>query len=184
MSLLYPFTDPVAAIGKAPKAIVEGKGCYVTDTEGNTYPDAVAGLWCAALGFDNERLIAAANEQMKRLPYYHSFMGRTCAVTQELGAKLVEKLPKGIDHVFFGCSGSDAVDTAAKLVHFYQNARKKPEKKKKVLAFWGMALPMAGIRWGLRWHWKPSRSMRRCHCPSTVRSFRPTSPPNWRGSRP
>jgi adenosylmethionine-8-amino-7-oxononanoate aminotransferase len=44
MSLLYPFTDPVAAIGKAPKAIVEGKGCYVTDTEGNTYPDAVAGL--------------------------------------------------------------------------------------------------------------------------------------------
>ncbi|MGD9139568.1 MAG: aminotransferase [Desulfobacterales bacterium] len=135
MSLLYPFTDPVAAKERAPKAIMEGRGCYVTDTDGNTYLDAVAGLWCTALGFDNERLITAANEQMKRLPYYHSFMGRTAAVTRELGAKLVKKLPRGIDHVFFGCSGSEAVDTAAKLVRFYQNARNKPEKKKIVARF-------------------------------------------------
>ena len=62
MSLLYPFTDPVTSKEKAPKAIMEGKGCYVTDSEGSTYLDAVAGLWCTALGFDNERLIAAANE--------------------------------------------------------------------------------------------------------------------------
>lgn len=85
MSLLYPFTDPIAAQEKAPKAMVEGHGCYVTDTDGHTYLDAVAGLWCAALGFDNQRLISAARRQMERLPYYHSFMGRHSAAGRVLG---------------------------------------------------------------------------------------------------
>jgi adenosylmethionine-8-amino-7-oxononanoate aminotransferase len=62
MSQLYPFTDPVVALENPPKTIVAGRGCFVTDSNGKTY--------------------------------------------------------------------LEAVDTAAKLMRFYQNARNKPDKKK------------------------------------------------------
>jgi 4-aminobutyrate--pyruvate transaminase len=130
MSQLYPFTDPVVALENPPKTIVAGHGCFITDSKGKTYLDAVAGLWCVALGFDNQRLISAAMAQMQKLPYYHSFMGRATGTTKELASRLADKLPPGIDHLFFACSGSEAVDTAAKLMRFYQNARNKPDKKK------------------------------------------------------
>ena len=64
-----------------PKTMVAGHGCFVTDSQGKTYLDAVAGLWWVALGFDNQRLISAAMDQMQQLPYYHSFMNRTTGVT-------------------------------------------------------------------------------------------------------
>ena len=54
--------------------------------------------------------------QMGDLAYYHSFMGRTPELTERLAARLVDKLPGGLGHVFFGTSGSEAVETAAKFV--------------------------------------------------------------------
>lgn len=128
MSNLYPFTDPIAAAQVPPKRIVSGDGCRVTDSDGNTYIDAVAALWCSSLGFDHPRLAQAATRQMQTLSYYHSFMGRTCEVTERLAASLIAVTPTPIRHVFFGTSGSDAVDTAIKLMGFYQAARGKPEK--------------------------------------------------------
>ena len=130
MAQLYPFTDPVTAQETPPTVMASGRGCYVTDTTGRECLDAVGGLWCAALGFSNERLAAAAAGQLRTLPYYHSFMGRTAAPTEALAAKLVTLLPGDLNHVFFGCSGSEAVDTAAKLVRFYWNAKGKPGKKR------------------------------------------------------
>ncbi|MET3595059.1 adenosylmethionine-8-amino-7-oxononanoate aminotransferase [Mesorhizobium shonense] len=148
MSHMLPFTDPRSAEGRNPKTMVSGRGCHVTDTEGNEYLDAVAGLWCASLGFSNERLVEAASKQLSTLPYYHSFLGRTAAVTDALARKLTEKLPVGMTKIFFGSSGSEAVDTAVKLTHFYQNARGKPEKKRVVArqgAYHGSGALSAGL---------------------------------------
>lgn len=130
MAQLYPFTDPHAAQDTAPLEIVRGDGCTVTDAQGNTYIDAVAGLWCASLGFTNDRLAAAAQRQYGTLGYYHSFMGRTPAIANQLSAKLAALLPQPLSHVLYGCAGSDAVETAAKLVRYYQNARGRPDKKR------------------------------------------------------
>ncbi|MBY6142161.1 aminotransferase class III-fold pyridoxal phosphate-dependent enzyme [Leisingera daeponensis] len=130
MAQLYPFTDPVAARTHGPTVMMSGEGCCVTDTDGHTYLDAVSGLWCASLGFSNDRLIAAAEGQMRQLPYYHSFMGRSAQPTEQLAAKMASLLPGDLNHVFFGCSGSEAVDTAAKLVRYYWNARGRPNKKR------------------------------------------------------
>lgn len=127
---LYPFTDPVAADTERPRRIVSGDGCRVTDSEGNRFIDAVSGLWCASLGFDTPRLADAAARQMRELAYYHSFMGRTSSVIESYAARLVEKLPGDLAHVFFATSGSEAVETAAKFVRYYQNARGRPDKKK------------------------------------------------------
>ncbi|MBA3448187.1 MAG: aminotransferase class III-fold pyridoxal phosphate-dependent enzyme [Pseudaminobacter sp.] len=148
MAQLFPFTDPRVAETTAPKTMVSGQGCYVTDSEGREYLDAVAGLWCASLGFSDQRLIAAATAQMQALPYYHSFMGRTAEPTERLAAKLVDMLPDGLSRVFFGVSGSEAVDTAVKIMRLYQNARGKTAKKKIIAregAYHGSGLASAGL---------------------------------------
>lgn len=130
MAQLFPFTDPRVAQENAPLEIVRGDGCTVTDAQGNTYIDAVAGLWCASLGFTNDRLAAAAQRQYETLGYYHSFMGRTPEIANRLSKKLAELLPDPLSHVLYGCAGSDAVETAAKLVRYYQNARGLRDKKR------------------------------------------------------
>ena len=127
MGQLYPFADPRAP---SPRVIVSGEGCWVTDDQGNRFLDAVAGLWCASLGFSNEDLAAAAADQMRRLGFYHSFKGRAAEPTERLAERLVAMLPGDLSHVFFGTSGSDAVETAVKIAQFYQNARGKPGKKR------------------------------------------------------
>lgn len=148
MSQLLPFSDPQQVEAHPPTMMVSGRGCTVRDAEGNEYFDGVAGLWCASLGFSNQRLIAAATAQMQTLPYYHSFMGRTAEPAGRLAAKLVEMLPADLARIFFACSGSEAVDTAVKLSRFYQNARGKPEKKKIIAregAYHGSGLASAGL---------------------------------------
>lgn len=130
MAQLYPFTDPKAADAEAPRCIVQGRNGHVTDADGNCFLDAVSGLWCASLGFDHPRLIRAAQSQMEKLAYYHSFMGRTCDVTERLAERLAARLPGDLSHVFFATSGSEAVESAVKMVRYYQNARGKPGKKR------------------------------------------------------
>ncbi len=65
---LHPYTDLVAHQEAGPMVISRGKGVRVWDDEGNEYIESVAGLWCASLGFDNERLARAAYDQMRTLP--------------------------------------------------------------------------------------------------------------------
>lgn len=110
--------------------MVSGDGARVTDADGKTYLDAVAGLWCASLGFNPPRLQKAAADQMERLGYYHSFMGRTSNPTVQLAERLVEKLPAGLEHVYFGTSGSEAVENAVKFARYYQFSLGKPDKIK------------------------------------------------------
>jgi adenosylmethionine-8-amino-7-oxononanoate aminotransferase len=129
MAQFYPFTDPIVAETDKPMRVVSGQGSTVVDAQGHSYLDAVAGLWCASLGFAPKRLTAAATRQMGELGYYHSFMGRTCDVTERFAQELVTVLPEGLTHVLFANSGSEAVETATKVVRYYQNARGKPDKK-------------------------------------------------------
>ena len=128
MSQLYPFTDPVVASQHGVHQIVSGEGCRVTDKSGKTYIDAVSALWCSSLGFNPERVCEAAKRQMRELAYYHSFMGRTPEITELLTERLLEKLPNKMSHIFFSTSGSEAVESAAKLTRFYQNSRGKSQK--------------------------------------------------------
>lgn len=130
MPQLFPFTEPVSAEAKPPKQFVRGEGIRVFDTEGKAYIDAVSALWCSSLGFTPERLRRVADQQMGTLAYYHSFMGRTPSISDRLAERLAARLPGDINHVFFGTSGSEAVETAVKFARFYQAARGKPEKSR------------------------------------------------------
>ncbi|MEY8246916.1 MAG: aminotransferase [Bermanella sp.] len=110
--------------------IERGAGAYVFDNEGKRYIEAMAGLWCTALGYGNEELIEVATQQMRKLSYSHMFGGKTHQVGMDLAEKLAAMLPIKDAKIFFGSSGSDANDSQIKMLRYYFNAIGKPEKFK------------------------------------------------------
>ena len=127
---LHPQTDLVGHREKGAFTIVSGDGVRVTDDDGAEYIDAMAGLWSAALGYSENRLAKAAYDQLCELPYTSTFAQRTHPKVIELSERLVSIAPAGLTRAFFACSGSEVIDTAAKIVWAYWNARGRPEKKK------------------------------------------------------
>ena len=127
---LQPYTNPELVSQSGPQIIHSGDGIKVTDIDGNTYIEGMSGLWCVSLGFKEPTLIEAAISQMESLPFYHSFTGKTSAPAIRLSEKLIEISPDNLQKVFFCNSGSEANDTAIKIVWYYQAAKGKPEKNK------------------------------------------------------
>ena len=117
--------------------IEKGKGIYVYDDNNNRYIEGLAGLWCVALGFNNKRLIEAANRQLKQLPNYHSFTGKVPLTTLKLSEALVKITPKSLTKVLYANSGSESNDTAIKMAWYYQNALGKTKKKKIISRYRG-----------------------------------------------
>jgi 4-aminobutyrate--pyruvate transaminase len=129
-SIVHPQTNLVKHIEQGPMVIEGGQGCYVTDDNGKQYLDTAAGLWCASLGYASERLAKVAYEQMRKLGYYHLYRGTTLEPGVDLAERLLSIAPVPMSKVLFQCSGSEANDTALKLVWYYHHAIGKPEKRK------------------------------------------------------
>src|SRR5690606_6830650 len=92
-----------------------GKGIYVYDENGKEYIEGLAALWCASLGFDEQRLVDAATRQLQTLPFYHSFAQKTHEPAALLAEKLTGLRPIPNARVFFANSGSEANDSAIKM---------------------------------------------------------------------
>ncbi len=127
---LHPYTDLRTHLDVGPLVITRGHGVRVWDDSGKGYIDAVAGLWCASLGFSNERLVEAAARQMRTLPFYHSFAAKSHEPMIELAEMLIARAPVPMSKAFFANSGSEANDTAIKMVWYFNNALGRPAKKK------------------------------------------------------
>ncbi|SVA29791.1 uncharacterized protein METZ01_LOCUS82645 [marine metagenome] len=117
--------------------IEKGRGIYVYDENNNKYIEGLAGLWCVALGFNNKRLIKAANKQFNLLPNYHSFTGKVPLTTLKLSEELVKISPKSLTKVLYANSGSESNDTAIKMAWYYQNALGRTKKKKIISRYRG-----------------------------------------------
>lgn len=134
-STLHPYTNLVRHRQDGPLVLTKGDGCWVIDDAGNRYLEGMAGLWCASLGFSEPRLAAAAERQLRTLPFYHQFGGKAHDAGIEIAEALLAIAPPAagggrFDKVLFANSGSEANDTAIKLIWYYNNARGRPEKKK------------------------------------------------------
>ena len=127
---LHPYANARLHEEIGPLIIEGGDGIHVIDDSGNRYIEGMGGLWSVALGFSEERLVEAAIRQLKTLPYYHSFMHRTHPATIEYAERLVQIAPEGLAKAFFANSGSEANDTAIKIIRYYNNALGRREKKK------------------------------------------------------
>ncbi|MGI9462231.1 MAG: aminotransferase [Alphaproteobacteria bacterium] len=131
-NILHPYTNLAVHETRGPTIIEQGKGVYVKDSDGKEYIEGLSGLWCASLGYGETRLIEAAERQMHRLPYGHLFAHKSHDPAIDLAEKLIALAPATtpkMAKVFFACSGSEAVDSAIKIVWYYHNAIGKPKKK-------------------------------------------------------
>ncbi|MEP9380534.1 aspartate aminotransferase family protein [Aquabacter sp. CN5-332] len=147
-SILHPYTNAAVHAKDGPMVIARGEGIYVIDDEGNRYIEGLGGLFCASLGFSEERLVDAAIRQMRELPFYHTFGGKSHEAGIELAERLLKLAPVPMSKVFFANSGSEANDTAIKLIWYYHNAIGKPEKKKiisRVRAYHGVTVASASL---------------------------------------
>lgn len=127
---VHPFTNLRAHEAKGPLVITRGEGVYVFDDEGKRYIEGMAGLWCTALGFSEKRLAEVARRQMEALPYSQIFTHRSHEPVIELAERVIALTPDSLTKAFFVNSGSEAIDTAIKLIWYYQNGRGKPHKKR------------------------------------------------------
>jgi 4-aminobutyrate---pyruvate transaminase len=129
-NVLHPYSDLKAHQETGPLVISRGEGVRVFDETGKSYIESVAGLWCASLGFSNERLVQAAIAQMRKLPFYHSFTGKSHDPMIDLAEMLIQRAPAPMSKAFFANSGSEANDSAVKMVWYFNNAIGRPKKKK------------------------------------------------------
>ena len=129
-SLFHPFTAITDLKAEGPTVMSSGKGVRITDIHGQEYLDGMAGLWCVNLGYGREEITEAMAEQSRKLSFFHAFNGMSIDVTIECAEELLKRAPVPMARVFFGASGSDANETQAKLVWYYNQLRGKPEKQK------------------------------------------------------
>ena len=141
-------TNLDAHLRDGPFIVVKGDGASVIDDAGRRYIDAMAGLWSAALGFSEKRLAEAAYRQMTELPYCSTFAHRTSPALIELSERLISIAPEGLTRALYANSGSEAIDTALKLVWYFWNAQRKPDKKKVIArekAYHGSTIASASL---------------------------------------
>lgn len=127
--LLPPFTDYKELNAKGARIIKKAKGVYLWDTEGNKILDGMAGLWCVNVGYGRRELAEAAYQQMLELPYYNLFFQTAHPPAIKLAKAITDLTPKGMNHVFFTGSGSEANDTVVRMVRHYWATKGQPAKQ-------------------------------------------------------
>jgi len=127
---LHGYTNARKHLEVGPLVIEQGENIYVVDSAGNRYIEAMAGLWSTALGFSEKRLVQAAARQMEKLPFYHTFTHKSHGPVVDLAEKLVSIAPVPMSKAFFTNSGSEAIDTALKLIWYRANALGQHQRKK------------------------------------------------------
>jgi putrescine aminotransferase len=126
---LHPFTTADALNKKGARIITRAEGVWLTDSDGQRLLDGMAGLWCVNIGYGRKELAEAAYRQMLELPYYNTFFQTSHPPVIALAARIAELTPKGLRHVFFASSGSEANDTNLRMVRTYWAALGKPDKQ-------------------------------------------------------
>lgn len=102
---------------------------FLTDSSGHTVLDGFSGLWCVNAGYGHQSIIDAAARQLQALPYATGYFHFASEPAIRLAQRLATLAPAGLSRVFFTQGGSDAVDSAIKLIRYYFNATGRPEKR-------------------------------------------------------
>jgi acetylornithine/N-succinyldiaminopimelate aminotransferase len=97
--------------GRLPMALSHGRGCWLWDTEGRRYLDALAGIAVNTLGHGHPKLVPALQDQVSKL--IHSCNYYQVPLQEQLAAKLCEL--SALSSVFFCNSGLEANEGALKI---------------------------------------------------------------------
>ncbi|MGA2994676.1 aspartate aminotransferase family protein [Bradyrhizobium sp.] len=112
-----PFTAN-RAFKKAPRLLAGAKDMHYFTVDGRKILDGAAGMWCSNAGHGRTQIAEAIGRQAATLDYAPPFQ---FGIPQafELASRIADLAPKGLDHVFFCNSGSEAADTALKMALAY-----------------------------------------------------------------
>ncbi len=129
--LWHPYTSMVNPLPVYLCEKAKGFYLYLRDESGkeSRVIDGMSSWWCAIHGYGNARLNSAAARQIKSMSHV-MFGGITHAPAVELGRKLVELLPEGLDRIFYSDSGSVSVEVALKMAIQYQYSKGRTQKNK------------------------------------------------------
>jgi len=125
----HPFTQMKDWVKEQPLIIDQGKGCYLTDTDGNRYLDGVSSLWVNVHGHRNKSLDRALKSQINQLSH-STLLGLSNTPAIELAKELVDITPDGLEKVFYSDNGSTSVEIAIKIAYQYWQNKGKTSKNR------------------------------------------------------
>jgi len=125
---LHPWEDMGYHGHNERTAATSCEGIYLIDSDGKKLIDGPGGMWCTQIGYGRQEMVEAIAEQTAKLPYFSPF-NLTCDVSVQLTEKIASMAPGDLNTVFLTTGGSTAVDTALRLMMFYNNFKGRPEKK-------------------------------------------------------
>ena len=126
-----------------PRLITAASGRYYTSHDGRRIFDGLSGLWCTGLGHGRREIIDAIAHQGATLDYAPAFQfGHPLSF--ELANRIVERMPAGLNRVFFTGSGSEAADTSLKMARAYWRLKGQPGKTRLI----GRAKGYHGVNFG------------------------------------
>ncbi len=112
-----------------PLVIERAEGCWLVDVDGRRYLDGVSSLWCNLHGHRHPRIEAAIVEQLGKLAHATT-LGMSNPPAVELARRLAGLAPSELNHVFYACDGSSAVETALKIAFQYWRQCDSPQPQK------------------------------------------------------
>jgi acetylornithine/N-succinyldiaminopimelate aminotransferase len=135
---LNPEPHVMRTYGRLPLALSHGRGCWVWDTEGRKYLDALAGIAVNTLGHAHPKLVPALQEQVGKLIHTSNYYA--APMQERLAAKLCEL--SGLDKAFFCNSGLEANEAAIKIARKFGHDKgiERPEIIVYEKAFHGRSL--------------------------------------------
>src|SRR4029079_5466042 len=109
--------------------IVRGDGCYVWDEHGNRYLDGLSALFCVNIGHGRQDIAQAGADQAKELGFFTNWSyAHPPAI--ELATRIAGLAPGDLNRVFFTSGGSEAVESAIKVVRHFHKLTGHPNKTK------------------------------------------------------
>lgn len=145
---LHPFTDHADMHRTGTHIVTAAEGCHVVDESGRRLLDGLAGLWCVNVGYGRREIADAVHRQILECSFYPSFLNSTSEPAIRLAERLTGLAPRGMSRVFFSSSGSEANETALKLIRAYQKLRGKSHKRTvlaRTFAYHGVGLATASL---------------------------------------
>ena len=121
--------DQMAEWSKQPLIMERADGVYYWDIHGKRYLDALSGIYVAAVGHNNRRILDAVRQQLDALTFSPPMHG-TNAVAIQLANVLAELAPGDLSAVKFQCGGSEVTEAAIKLARQYHKLTGNPGKYK------------------------------------------------------
>jgi putrescine aminotransferase len=127
---LHPFTNHEDMHAHGTQIIVSAEGVYVQDARGRKLLDGLAGLWCVNVGYGRTEIIDAVSAQMRECAFYPSFFNTTTEPAIRLAERLAKLAPERLNHTVFCNSGSEANESALKIIRGYWKLRGQPQRTK------------------------------------------------------